>query len=394
MVYRILLGWEFGGGFAHIIRLKEIAKNIGKTHSCEFLFALKTPQNGVAVGVPSRSVIAAPAPRGPAGKIKVQARETYGEYVSENLMFEEGAFASRLAGWEKIILDFDPHVIIAEYAPGLGLFARGRWPVLAVGNGYTLPPPEMAVFPALQKLNRPLYATEPEIIDRLNKDLKKIGAQTIERLPQLNEADAYGLATIPTFDPYRSYRQHIYLGVEIPGGSPTPLATGSGGIAYFHEDTQLREQVLDGLLGASTDTRVYFGSPLRRVLKKFAGSRVRAADAPFKLCDDMPGRAVAIHKGGLGFATAAIFAGVPQVILYSHEENWFTANAIVRAGAGAAAEYRSVTATSLSEAIDRVVALPVMRERALLLAEENAAYRNANPTQAIADNAARLLEAI
>src|SRR6185503_16712919 len=100
---------------------------------------------------------------------------------------------------------------------------------------------------------------------------------------------------------------------------------------------------LDGLLGASTDTRVYFGSPLRRVLKKFAGSRVRAADAPFKFCDDMPGRAVAIHKGGLGFATAAIFAGVPQVISYSHEENWFTANAIVRAGAGAAAEYRSVT---------------------------------------------------
>ena len=65
---------------------------------------------------------------------KIQSRETYGEHVSENLMIEEGAFASRLAGWEKIIRDFDPHLIIADYAPGLSLFARGRWPVLAVGQ--------------------------------------------------------------------------------------------------------------------------------------------------------------------------------------------------------------------------------------------------------------------
>ena len=78
----------------------------------------------------------------------------------------------------------------------------------------------------------------------------KIGAQPIERLPQLNEADAYGLVTIPIFDPYRSQRQQPYLGVEIPGGSPIPLATASGGIAYFHEDTQLHDKVLDGLVGS------------------------------------------------------------------------------------------------------------------------------------------------
>lgn len=384
MTRRILLGWEFGGGFGHIVHLREIARHIGESQSCEFLFALRKPQNGIASGLPGRSVVAVPAPQKSAGYKKPPGRATYGEFVSESLMSEEGAFASRLEGWEKIVRDFDPHLIIAEYAPGLSLFARGRWPVLAAGNGYTMPPPEMASFPPIAKSNRPLYASEPEIINRLNTDLVKAGARPIERLPQLNEADAYGLRTIPLFDPYRFQRQQPYLGVEIPGGSPTPLAKASGGIAYFHEDTQLDDKVLDGLLGANTDTLAYFGPPLRRVAKKFEGSRVRLSASPLKLRDDMPGKAVAVHKGGLGFSVAAVLAGVPQVLLHSHEENWFNAKVIVAAGAGVSARYKEVDAGVLSEAMALVAASPAMREQALRLAEENSEFRNAVPAQAIA----------
>jgi hypothetical protein len=255
---------------------------------------------------------------------------------------------------------------------------------LAVGTGYTLPPPEMESFQPLARLNRPLYATEPEIVDRLNTELRQIGARPIERLPQLNEADAYGLVTIPIFDPYGMQRQNPYLGVEIPGGVPHPLDPAEGGIAYFHDDTQLHDNVLDGLLRANIDMAVYFGSPLRRVAKKFKGSRVALATQPFRLGEEMPGKAVAVHPGGLGFSTAALLAGVPQVLLYGHEEHWFIANAIVKAGAGAAAQYKEVTAGSLAGAIDRVAGSLVMRERALRLAEENAGFRNAEPTKAIA----------
>ena len=134
MARRILLGWEFGGGFGHIVHLREIARQLGEAQSCEFLFALRKPQNGIASGLPGRSVVAVPAPQKSAAYKKPPGRATYGEYISESLMREEGAFASRLAGWEKIVRDFDPHLIIAEYAPGLSLFARGRWPVLAVGG--------------------------------------------------------------------------------------------------------------------------------------------------------------------------------------------------------------------------------------------------------------------
>ncbi|MGB9144164.1 MAG: nucleotide disphospho-sugar-binding domain-containing protein [Aestuariivirga sp.] len=387
----MLFGWEFGGGLGHVVRLREIARHLGESRSCEFLFALQDPKKGVAAGLPRRSVVAVPAAKVSAAGTRAKPRETYGEYVSENLMIEDGAFAARLAGWDEIIHKFDPHLVIADYAPGLSLFARGRWPVLATGNGYTMPPPEIAAFPALAKLNRPLYATEPEIVDRLNKDLTRIGARPIERLPQLNEADAYGLVTLPFFDPYRAQRQQAYLGAEIPGGGPHPLSTASGGIAYFHEDTQLHDNVLDGLGGASIDMAAYFGKPLRRVAKKFEGTHVALVNGPFSLREDMPGRIVAIHRGSLGFAAAALLAGVPQVMAYGHEEHWFMANAIVKAGAGAAAPYKEVTASALAEAIDRVAGSSVMRERAQRLAAENAWFRDATPTRAVADIAAKLL---
>jgi hypothetical protein len=391
VTFRILLAWEFGGGFGHIVSLREIARQIAKDHSCEFLFALQKPQNGVSAGLPDRSVIAAPVPRRSAGSKRPKYMATYGEFVSHNLMIDEGAFASCLAGWDKICRDLDPHLIIADYAPGLSLYARGQWPVLAIGNGYTLPPPEIACFPPISSLHRARSAPEPEIIGRLNKDLEKIRARPIERLPQLNEADAYGLMTIPIFDPYADQRRQPYLGTELPGGIPTPQATSSGSIAYFHEDTQLHDNVLDGLAGANIDTTAYFGRPLRRLVKRFKGSRISLADVPFKLREDMPGKAVAVHKGGLGFATAAVLAGVPQVMLYKHQEHWLTANAIVRAGAGAAVRYNEVTASALSETIDRVGNSSAMRESAMRLAEENAGFRNANPAQEVADIAAKLL---
>ncbi len=393
MVYRVLLGWEFGGGNGHIVHLREIASRIAIDQPCEFLFVLQNPAGGRSAGLPNNCVISVPAPGRRVNGNRPQGRETYGEFVAENLMLEEGDFAFRLAGWDKIIRHFKPHLIIADYAPSLSLCARGRWPVLVIGNGYTMPPPEQESFPPVAARNRPQYATDAEIIGRLNKDLAMMGAKTIERLPQLNEADAYGLLTIPLFDPYRATRQQLYLGVEIPGGSPLPKASGSGGIGYFHQESQMNDDLLDGLLDANIETAVNFGPLMRRVSKKFKGSRVRPVSSPFKLVDDMAGKAVAIHHGGLGFATAAVLAGVPQVLLFRHDEHQFTANAIVRAGAGLATDYRIIYPGAIAAAMEHVAASSAMRERALQLAEENAAFRGANPVQAAADIALKFLRA-
>ena len=391
MTFRILLGWEFGSGFGHIASLQGIAKRIQESLPCSFLYALRAPENGQRSGIPGTNIIAAPFPkRAPNAKLP-PARNTYGEFVSEALMFDEGIFAFRLAGWNKIINDFKPHLIIADYAPGLSLFARGRWPVLAIGNGYTLPPAELEVFPPMTGWNRPVYGSEPEIMGWLNGDLKRAGAKPIERLPQLNEATAYGLMTIPIFDPYKAFRKQDYLSVEIPGGAPTPRPSHGGAIAYFHEKTQLNEEVITGLGQLEIDTDVYFGMSMRSVKRKFKGSRVTVADAPFALGKDMPGKAVAVHRGGLGFTIAALLAGVPQVVVYEHDEARFQAESIQKAGAGLSALLSKITARTLAEAVQYVSASAAMQERAMKLAEAHAHFRNATPVQAVADLAIKLM---
>ena len=192
--------------------------------------------------------------------------------------------------------------------------------------------------------NRPIYGSEPEIMGWLNGDLKRAGAKPIERLPQLNEATAYGLMTIPIFDPYKAFRKQDYLSVEIPGGAPTPRPSNGGAIAYFHEKTQLNEEVITGLGQLEIDTDVYFGMSMRSVKQKFKGSRVTVADAPFALGKDMPGKAVAVHRGGLGFTIAALLAGVPQVVVFEHDETRLQAESIQKAGAGLSALHSKITA--------------------------------------------------
>lgn len=389
---RVLLGWEFGGGFGHIVHLRGIAKRIQENLSCDFLFALRNPENGRRAGLPWEHVIAAPHPkRNPSAEMP-KARDSYGEFVSEALMIDEGAFAFRLAGWDKIIRDFKPHLIIADYAPGLSLYARGRWPVFAIGNGYTLPPPELQVFPPATRKKRPIYGSDPEIMGWLNGDLARFGAKPIERLPQLNEADAYGLMTMPIFDPYQAFRRQDYLGVEIPGGAPVPQQASGGAIVYFREKTQLDDAIIGGLRQLEIDAAVYFGLSLRSVKKKLKGSRVTVADAPFALAKDMPGKSVAVHRGGLGFAAAALMAGVPQVVLFDNDETRLHAEGIVKAGAGMAAFHSKITSDALAEAMVHVSMSPAMQERAMKLAGDHAQFRDAKPVEAAADLAIKLMK--
>ena len=310
---------------------------------------------------------------------------TYGEFVCDALMGPGRDFARRLAGWNHIIADFKPDAIVAEYAPGLGLCARGRVPVVATGSGYSLPPPDMAEFPRLTNQATPRVATDEELLDGINRHLRPAGAPAIDRLPQLNAADAHGLMTLPPFDPYADHRSGGYLGVAHPGGPPKSADGASGLIAYFDETWQLEDGFLGGLCTAGVSGQVFLGAPLRRTLKRLAGSGIALADELFNLAREMPGKAVAIHMGTLGFASAAALAGVPQIVLYHNQENLLIAQALQKAGAAAVLARHKITAMVLAGMIGAVAADDAMRAAARRLAGELASFRNRNPAREIAD---------
>ncbi len=384
---RILLGWEFGAGNGHAVILREIARHF-PSESYELRFAMRFPATATGRGIDQRLVIDAPSDRPLA---KPAARSTYGEFVCEALMGAGQDFASRLAHWGNITAAFKPDAIVAEYAPSLGLYARGRIPVVATGSGYSLPPARMPEFPQLTKRSLPRFATEGELVDRLNGHLRKAGAATIERLPQLNAADAYGLMTLPLFDPYAEYRDCDYLGTCNPGGSPVPGEGATGFIAYFDESWQFNDAFLDGLRNANVSGRAFLGMPLRRTSKRMAGSAVMLAEGPFHLAREMPGKGVAIHMGTLGFASAAACAGVPQLVLPKNQENTLIARALEGAGVAINLPARQITAEVIAEKIRHGANDSQMRAAALRLAAELTPFRGRDPAKAVADTVRALI---
>lgn len=393
MKRRILLGWEFGSGNGHAVILREIARHFSP-ESHELRFAVRYPSTLIHAGVDPKLVFEAPGKmlhRAGEPAIKGVARATYGEFVCEALVGPGRDFSQRLAGWNNAIDVFKPDVILAEYAPGLSLCARGRIPVVATGTGYSLPPHTMAHYPSIEEKPLPPFATEDELIDRLNRHLRNAGALAVDRLPQLNAADAHGLITFPLFDPYTEHRNTGYLGVIHPGGSPAPANDASGFIAYFGETWQLGDDFLDGLREAGIPGHAYLGTPLRRTVNRLAGSLVTLAEKPFVLSREMPGKAVAIHMGTLGFASAAVLAGVPQLVLFSNQENKLIGQALKRAGAAMALARPKIKAAAIAEAIRHVAGDSAMRAAARQLAEQLSPYRSGNPAREIADLVRRFI---
>lgn len=389
MKRRILLGWEFGAGNGHAVILREIARYF-PPESYELRFAMRSPATGIRVGLDPHGLIQAPdAPQLPQNR-KPMPRSTYGEFVCEALMGPGSDLDRRFEGWNRILATFTPDAIVAEYAPALSLLARGRVPVVATGSGYSLPPADMPEYPSLTKKPLPRFASEAELVDRLNRHLRKAGARNIDKLPQLNAADAHGLMTLPLFDPYTEYRHGACLGVSHPGGSPEPGGRAAGLIAYFNESWQVEDSFIHGLRDAGITGEVFLGPPLRRTTKRLAGSGITLARDLFNLSRHLPGKALAIHGGTLGFAAAAAFAGLPQLILPQNQENVIMARALQQAGAAVILTRAKISSAAIAENIRAAASDMALRPAAAKLAKDIAPYRNRNPAKEVANIGLRL----
>ncbi len=56
-----------------------------------------------------------------------------------------------LSAWDGIFDRFRPDLVVADYSPLAAMAARGRIPLVQVGNGFTVPPAEMPRFPLLHQ---------------------------------------------------------------------------------------------------------------------------------------------------------------------------------------------------------------------------------------------------
>ncbi|MBI3699081.1 MAG: glycosyl transferase [Afipia sp.] len=258
---------------------------------------------------------------------------TLGETLASAGLADEEALTQLLEEWTKILLNSSPDLVVADFAPAVALAARGRIPLMTVGNGFTLPPSDMTRFPLLHRKTAPVFE-EMRLLTAINKASATLGLQPIERLPQLFSGDEYAVETFPLLDPYDLQRTEPVFG---PWFERSPLAQREDAdeiVVYLAPGYAIRRDLIGALLPFAKRVQIYAPSLslVQRGRLKLAG--VRQHYGPFDLADATTSARLVVHLGGSGVAAHALVAGVPQFIIAAHIEQELNGQALEREGVG------------------------------------------------------------
>lgn len=379
-----------------MVALTQIAEHIRTTcPGVEFRFATPSVQAGSDVGLAPGELLKC----GFLSRFKNESdikrswKSMFTVGMVANIMVNTEQFLTRMRGWLDLISSFKPDIVIGDFAPCLGLAAFGRVPSLVVGSAYTLPPPEADYVPPPYEGDQPDKELQGQLLEKLNVLLRQVGVAPIARLPQVNIGDAYGLMTIPAFDPYSNIRKQPYLGVVHPGGAPRPAATpGQGSFSYFSgfRSAQHAKLIASELVNSHMPGEAYLSAMTAEQLGVAPGL-IEFRRKIANLAEALPRVAVVVHKGSLGVGSAALYAGVPQIILYEHDENWFNGACAMRAGIGASVELNSLKPGELAQAIRLVSQSREVRERVARQCAAHSHFLDAEPAAKVAEIALQLI---
>lgn len=391
MSKRVLLCWEFGQGTTHARILKTIGDELS-AGGCTVVYALCAPALGEEAGIAKADIR-----QGPGWPLKtvpgygahMLTSASYGDIFAQMFLDVEGELDERLRRWCKILDQERPNLVIADYAPGLSLAAYGRVPLIALGNGYTLPPVELATFPVIG--SQPMKYREEEAVERINQALHRHELKPIEKFPEINRADQHGLLTYPIFDPYRADRKSPWLGSPVIPTIQRNDERGTALFAYFYERRQLDKRLIDGLVGGGLPGNAVFTTPIRQTAKALAKAGIEAPFGLLDLAEEFPKVRVLVHQGGLNTCCAGALAGIPQVIVYTDQEKKLYAQALARRGAGFMLEWSEFTAGELTAAIHEAAQGDAILSEACKIADEVAPFAGQAPVDHVVSAALAVL---
>ena len=127
-----LLGWECGAGFGHLMTLRRLAAPL-----------LQRGWNVVA-GLSNRSdahllteigVNVVQAPVWQANGPPTLSSVSWADILADLGLRDAHAIRLVITGWEQLLSQFTPAIVVCETAPGLALAAQGRVPSMLVAAG-------------------------------------------------------------------------------------------------------------------------------------------------------------------------------------------------------------------------------------------------------------------
>ncbi|MDP3858878.1 MAG: hypothetical protein Q8Q73_14065 [Stagnimonas sp.] len=325
MAQRILLAWELGAGYGHLMPLRAIAEQLrARGHGCAF--AVRELDGAERLGL-HRFGPVYPAPLA-VGRIRnpVRVQTSYASLLHNCGFDQEDALAGRLRAWRELMILSGCSAVLVDHAPTALLAARSLdLPAAATGTGFTLPPPAspLPAFPGLRLGANVLTRNEEQVLRLVNAALGRFGAAPLTSLRQLFDGVLAGLKTYPELDHYGLPRAASYLGLP-DFSSGLEVDWGPSGekrvLAYLRPFDGL-EPLLDALarLPAQVLVRIAELDPAR--LAPYQRPGLVFIDRDIWLRQAVEGCDIFVNYGAHGATAEALLAGKPVLLLpYTMEQ--------------------------------------------------------------------------
>lgn len=384
---RVLIGWELGAGNGHTVRLTDAAAELRRRGHEPILAVQQT--SAAPAGYELWQAPLWPALLTSRGRARITQPATFGDILVSLGFGEAGAVAGVVRAWEAILRGARPDLVAAEFAPGLLLAARGRWPTLLFGSGFGTPPASLATFPSLT--GDPPAHDERGLLATVNRGLAAAGRDPLPALPAMFAADRTLAEVFSTLDPYRRWRPASdYSPPHVSALPPIVDGRGEEVFVYMNGWQASLDPFVNGLAASGLKVRLHdprLGEREIAILER-AGIACERRPLPFARIAERS-RLVVSH-GGLGFTCSALCAGLPHVAVPFDLEKRLTGAALAAEGLGRSIDFRGLERDRFAALLRESFADDALVARAIAAAPGFRA-RVGRPSAAVAADAVEAL---
>jgi UDP:flavonoid glycosyltransferase YjiC (YdhE family) len=332
----VLFVAELGGGFGHVRRLLPVAEAAARVgHRPLFL----VPNPGEASAFVARagfglhavpSVARTPSGLAPSGSVATSFADILG-----GAGFADPDYLLDLArAWDAAIAEIRPVAVVCELSPFLNVATFGtNLPVLVLGYGFVLPPPQLPTFPALRD-GAPLH-DEARLLENVARACEPRGRTPPAALPALSAGSAHAVTGLVALDPYRSQRLRAPVGppfLEAHLADAEPL---HDVFVYLLGDAPATIHVLRILAASGLRGRAFVRRGREEHRRVLSGSGITWLEKPEPIARALAEARAVVHHGSMLTTEEALAAGRPQVIVPLYLEHLLTARALLDLGVAA-----------------------------------------------------------
>ncbi len=329
-----LLSWELGSGLGHARRLLATARALQRRGWTPVVAARELWRCAAEYAHAGIPLIQAPLHRGLGAEEASRFRAcSFADIMAACGYRRADDLSSIVSAWDYVIDIVKPLIVVADYSPILALAAYQRVPVIAIGDGFVLPPPHLPCMPLLRDRGTEA-ADEQQLLANAAAVQHRRGRAIPQRLPALIGGEAHIVCTYPEIDIYRNYRLTLASGpvIRIPPRLERPEKPAI--FAYLAADFRPSLKLLEVLINSRYPLEVFLRDSSDRLRRALRARGAQVHDIAPSLADVAQRASLVVHHAGIGTVEDCLALGRPQLLLPRHLEQSLNAANLKRLGIG------------------------------------------------------------